>query len=344
MSKQLAIVALIIMLLTVTQATIVAQDDDRVFTPQQLALISQVEASLAEQATWQSYRVLQIDAQNYRERVIVTEGTVFENHQSITSVINIAYDANPHTSELHYNSDALLTVEVLSNSDFGNGIQLSENYEVVVNARYYDGRLYIQALRNGGSENLAPMPDFTWHDVTENPNQFEALQGINLRRFLPDPPPIMSSNPVFGIDFIGIVNSPLFLELISDIELVSEGDVILNGAGAEVTTRQILITFDPIRVLAAAFSGVIGRERLIAAFANDDAEMTLTLWLDTTTSRRVFEQYVFGIRGTPNPLLVGYGLNDLEPDGSVQLTYSYTSDILFADINIPITILPPDIR
>lgn len=342
--KKLALLTVAMLMMTVTQSTTVAQDGDREFTPQQLALLSQVEASTADQANWASYRVLQIDAQTYTERVTVTEGVVFENRQVIESVINTAYDANPYDTERDYNSDSLLTVSVVSNSDFGNGVQVAENYELVINARYYDQALFMQALRNGGSETLADMPDPVWHNITQNPNQFEALQGVNLRQFLPNPPPITSRNPVFGIDLIGLVNSPLFLDLVADIELVSEGEVILNGAGAEVTTRQILITFDPVRVLAAAFADVPGRELLVAAFANDDAEMTLTLWLDTTTSRRIFEQYVFGVRGTPNPLLVGYGLNDLEPDGSVQLTFSHTSDVLFADINIPITVLPPDVR
>ncbi len=344
MVKKIAIMALVLLIATLTQSATIAQDDERDFTPQQLALLSQVEASEADQANWDAYRVLQIDAQTYTERVTVTEGVVFENRQVITGVINIAYDANPRNPERNYNSDALMTVNVSSNSDFGGGVQIAERYELVINARYYNEKLYMQALRNGGSGDLAAMPDPIWYDITRDPNQFEALQGVNLRQFLPDPPPIRSSNPIFGIDFIGVVNSPLFLDLVADIELVSEGDILLNGAGAEVTTRQILITFDPVRVLASAFSDVAGRELLVAAFANTEAEMTLTLWLDVSTSRRVFEQYAFGVRGMPNPLLVGYGLNDLEPDGNVQLTYGYTSDVLFADINIPITVAAPDVR
>lgn len=344
MIKRVPLVALIMLVLTVAQPPTIAQEGDPEFTPEQLALLSQIEASTADQANWASYRVLQIDAQTYTERVNVTAGVTYENQQVITNVINIAYDANPHNLERGYNSDALMTVNVASNSDFGNGVRIAEAYELVINARYVDNTLFMQALRNGGSDGLAAMPEPIWHDITDEPNQFEALQGINLRQFMPNPPPISSGNPIFGIDFMGLVNSPLFLELVTDIELVSVGDVILNGAGAEVTTRQILITFNPVRVLAATFAGVPGRDLLVAAFANDEAEMTLTLWLDTTTSRRVFEQYVFGVRGTPHPLLVGYGLNDLEPDGSIQLTFSHTSDVLFADINIPITVLPPDVR
>lgn len=344
MVKKILLLMCVGVLLTVSQTTSIAQDDTREFTPQQLALLSQIEASTADQSNWTSYRVLQIDAQTYTEAVTVTEGVRFQNRQVISSVINIAYDANPLSNEDAYNSDSLLTVLISSENDFGSGNVFTEQYELVINARYFNNALYMQALRNGGSGGLAEMPPPIWFDITDNPNQFVALQGVNLRQFMPNPPPITATNPIFGIDFIGLVNSPIFLDLVADVELVSEGDVILNGAGAEVTTRQILVTFDPVRVLAAAFVDVPGRELLVSAFANDDAEMTLSLWLDTTTSRRVFEQYVFGVRGAPNPLLVGYGLDDLEADGGVQLTFSHTSDVLFADINIPIVIQPPDVE
>lgn len=342
--QRIALGAVLIMVLIVfgLRQGVVAQDgDDDAFTPVQQNLIAQVEASMADMQTWQSYKELRIERLDYEENVTITEGTTYVIAQRIESAITTIYDTNPLLSE-EYNSDSLLTVQVQTDNRFGEDRQLSELYVLTVNVRYFDARLFVRGLYNGPpneglSEELA-----SWQDISDDPEQYPVFQTANLYQFLPGQNPEAGLNPLLGVDFVTLMRRPLFRDMIVDIEALSDGDIILNGAGAEVATRQIEITLNPSLVLAAAFAGNPNRRALVQALVQPETEMKVILWLDTSTFRQVLAQYRLTIAGIPDPLHFGYGENDIEEDGNLSVRYVFESDILYADINIPMVVEPPE--
>ena len=320
---------------------VAAQDgEDGGFSPVQQNLISQVEASFADMQTWQSYKELSIEVLNYEENVTITAGTTFSIGQRIESAITTIYDENPLLND-DYNSDSLLTVQVQTENDFGDNRIQSEIYVLTVNVRYFEELLFVRGLYDG-PPNAGLNDDLSiWQDISANPEQYPVFQTANLYRFLPGQNPEAGINPLLGIDFPKLLRSPLLRDMIIDIQQLSESDIILNGAGAEVVTRQIEITLDPTLVLAVAFAENPNRTALVQSFMLAEAEIKVILWLDVNTFRRVLEQYRVTVEGNPYPLHFGYGSEDVAEDGGVHVYYQFEGDILYADINIPMNILSP---
>jgi hypothetical protein len=322
--------------------TTTAQDDgnDDEFSAEQQSLIALVEAANADRRGWESYKELSIETFSYTEDVQINADTRFVISQTVDSTITSVYERNPIIN-LDYNADHLLTVQVRTDNEFGPDRQTSDIYGLTVNTRYFDERLYVRGLYTGPPNEALVDTLSEWQDITDDPEQFPLLQTANLYRFLPEAPPEAGLNPLLGADLVRAMRVLPLRDVLLDIEQMADQQVILNGAGAEVTTRQVRLRLEPLPVLAAAFAGDPERAALVAAFSNANAEIELLLWIDTNNFRHVLEQYRITLAGSPAPEIYGYGENEIEPDGGVTVNYTLQRDVLYADINIPLTVEQP---
>lgn len=315
-------------------------DPEDGFTAEQRSLIALVEAANADRRTWLSYKELSIESLSYTEDVQINAETGFTIAQLVNSTITSVFETNPITTT-DYNADHLLTVQVETNNVFGQNEPRREVYGLTVNTRYYDKRLYVRGLYTGPPNDTLEDSLSEWQDITDDPEQFPLLQTANLYRFLPEAPLETGLNPLLGADIVRAIRILTVRDILLDIEEVASDQVILNGAGAEVTTRQLRLVLNPLPILAAAFADNPDRAALVSAFASEDAEIQLMLWIDTDRFQHVLEQYQVQITGMPNPETYGYGENEIEPDGTVTVNYTLQRDVLYADINIPLTVEAP---
>lgn len=309
------------------------------FSVEQQALIAIVEAANADRRSWQSYKELSIETFSYTEDVRVNQDVQFTISQTVESTITSVFETNPLTT-FDYNADYLLTVQVRTDNVFAEN-ETSEIYGLTVNTRYFDERLYVRGLYTGPPNAALVDALREWQDITDDPEQFPLLQNANLYRFLPEMPQNVGLNPLLGADLVRAFRVLNVRDVLIDIEEVEDNQVILNGAGAEVVTRQLRLTLDPFPILATAFATSDDRAALVAAFANTEAVMQITLWIDKERFQHVLEQYSFSLGGTPLPETFGYGENEIETSDGVAVNYNLQRDVLFADINIPLTVEAP---
>ncbi|NDJ85866.1 MAG: hypothetical protein GYB66_08275 [Chloroflexi bacterium] len=320
-----------------------AQDPTGVpLSPEQMNLLSQIDAADADQRSWQSYTTLSFNSQFYSETLVVSFGDERVNQETTNSTITTLFDGNPLTGG--YSSDVLLTLERREQQYLSAEEQRVENYTLLAELVYRDNRLYVQALRNGGSENLPPMPELGWYDLTDNLDRFPALDPIRLRRYLPEAPLPATPNPILDTDFFVLTRGTNLRSLVADIVLVNDNEVLTEGPNAGTTVRQIRIQLNPLAMLRQAFAGFEGSEELVASFANENVDMSLTVWLDASTSRRVREQFVFVLQGEPDPTLFGYAPGEFTTEGGLRVLYQLERDISYIDINAPVEIPVPDIQ
>lgn len=308
---------------------------------EQQNLLAQLDAADADMRTWQSHKTVSFGNLLYSEILTVSFGNALTTQRSANSTVTVVYDGNPLS--LAHQSDALMTIEYEEQRFLPAGEQVTESYVLTVNARYYDARLKVMALRHGGSPNLSPMPEaLVWVDVTDNPDQFPALEVANLERYLPEPPESLAPHPLLDADFVRLVQQAPLRDLIADIELVADGVVLTDGLNAGLTVREIRVQLNPVAVLDLAFAGLPDATTLVNAFANEGVDMSMTVWLDAATSRRVREQFVFLVQGQPLPTAFGYAPGEVAEDGGLGVIFQLESDISYLDVNVPVSITAPE--
>lgn len=317
-----------------------AQDPTTIpLSPEQLNLLSEIDAADLDQGNWQTYTTVSFNNLFYSESLQLAPDSTLSAQRTTNSTYTTQFQGNPRNPV--YSSNTLMTIENRETSLFDIEQQLEDSYILTAEVRYIDGRLYVQALRDSGSENLVEMPAFGWHDVTDNPDQFEALNVANLSQFLPEPPIPLDPHPLFNTDFFALTRGANLRDLVADIELVNPSETITEGPIAGLTVRQIRIQLNPLAMLESAFIGFENQNDLVAAFANEGVDMSLTVWLDATTSRRVREQFVLVVQGQPEPAAFGYPASEIGEEATISIIYQLESDISYTDINAPVDIQPP---
>lgn len=320
-----------------------AQDPTAIpLSPEQQNLLSQIDAADADQGNWQSYKTISFNTQFYSETLVVSPGNTVTTQRTTNFTITSSYQGNPRNPV--YRSDSLLTIENTEQKLFSSGQQLAENYTLLAEVLYAEGRLYVQALRNGGSEALPPMPEPIWLDVTQDLDQFPALQLVTLRRYMPTAALPTVPNPLQDVDFVGLIHDTSLRDLVADITLVADNEVLADGLNAGLAVRQIRIQLNPLVVLTRAYAEFPNGDGLVAAFVNEGVDMALTVWLDAQTSRRVREQFIFVIQGSPDPAAFGLAPGDLGEGGSLAILFQLESDISYTDINVPVEINAPVVQ
>lgn len=335
----LGLVFILVILPTQTQGTF-AQDPTTIpLSPEQLNLLSEIDAADLDQGNWQTYTTISYNNIFYSETLQLAADSSLSAQRTTNSTFTTQFQGNPRNPI--YNSSTLMTIENRETSLFDVEQQLGDSYVLIVETRYFDGKLYVQALRDGGAENLEAMPEFGWHDVTANPDEFPALAVVNLRQFMPEPPVSLEPHPLFDVDFFELTRGANLRDLVADIELVNPAESITEGSNAGQTVRQIRIQLNPLAMLENAFVGFEDRDGLVAAFANEGVDMSLTVWLDVATSRRVREQFIIVVQGQPNSELFGYAASEIGEDATLSVIYQFESDISYTDINAPVDIQSP---
>ena len=332
--------ALVLVILPTSNAGTFAQDPTSIpLSPEQLNLLSEIDAADLDQGNWQTYSAVSYNNLFYSESLQLAPDSTLSAQRATDTLYTTQFQGNPLNPI--YSSNTLMTIENRETSLFDIEQQLEDSYTLTVEARYIDGHLYVQALRDGGSETLVEMPPFGWHDVTDNPDQFEALQAANLSQFMPDPPSPLNPHPLFNTDFFALTRGSALRDLVADIELVNPSETITEGPLAGLVVRQIRIQLNPLAMLENAFASFENSDGLVAAFANEGVDMSLTVWLDASTSRRVREQFVLVVQGQPDPAVFGYPASEIGEDATLSIIYQLESDISYTDINAPVDIQPP---
>ncbi|MBZ0317552.1 MAG: hypothetical protein K8L91_14115 [Anaerolineae bacterium] len=305
----------------------------------QLALLSQIDAANLDQSNWQTYRVVSFNNVSFVETLTnPTDGSILSQRQEDTNSL-ITTDVQGDIRTPNHLRSALMTVERIERSSFSAGTPTTEQYTLVVEARYVNNRLYVQALRTGGSESLPAMPPAGWTDITDNPDQFPALVAINMRQYVPSATQTPGLNPLTTTDWVSVVQNTPLRDLIADIRL-EQPETFLEGPFAGQTFNKIIVQLDPAAVMRAAFASRADAEVLIAVFVNEGVDMSLTIWLDQTNSRRVREQYVFVIQGNPTPESFGYAPGDIGEGSLINAIFSVESDLTYT-ANAPVKIEVP---
>ncbi len=305
----------------------------------QLALLSQIDAANLDQSNWQTYRVVSFNNTSFIETLTNSaDGSILSQRQEDTNSL-ITTDVQGDINTPNHLRSALMTVERIERSSFSAGTPTTEQYTLLVEARYVNNRLYVQALRTGGSETLPAMPPAGWTDITDNPDQFPALAAINLRQYLPTATQTSAANPLTATNWVSLVQNTPLRDLIADIRL-EQPETFLDGPFAGQTFNKIIVQLDPAAVIRAAFADRADVEILVAVFVNEGVDMSLTIWLDQTNSRRVREQYVFVIQGNPTPESFGYAPGDIGEGSLINAIFSLESDLTYT-ANAPVTIEVP---
>lgn len=332
--------AMVLAILPTSNRGTFAQDPTTIpLSPEQLNLLSEIDAADLDQGNWQTYAEVSFNSLFYSETLQLAPDSTLSAQRTTNTTYTTQFQGNPRNPI--YNSSTLMTIENRETSLFDVEQELGDSYVLIVEARYFDGLLYVQALRDGGSENLVEMPPFGWHDVTSDPDQFEALAVANLRQFMPDPPAPLDPHPLFSKDFFALTRGAALRNLVADIELVNPSETVTEGPNAGITVRQIRIQLNPLAMLETAFDDFENRDALVAAFANEGVDMSLTIWLDAATSRRVREQFVLVVQGQPDPDMFGYPAAEIGEAGTLSVIYQLESDISYTDINAPVDIQSP---
>ncbi len=324
---------LVMLLLLFLPAVVFAQDPTGIpLSPGQENLLAQIDAADVDQGNWQHYKTLSFNRLLYSEVLSLDFSNSITSQHEINSTITTQYQGNPRNPV--YNSDSLMTIEHRQITALSSGEQTVENYILTVNARYYNSRLYVLALRDGGTANLPPMPDLAWQDVTEDPATFPALHDAALWRYLPDGSPPANAHRLLDTDWVTLTRGAALREMVADIELVADNEVLIDGPNAGRTVRQIRVQLNPQVVLSQA----LDNEALVAALVNEGVDMSLTVWLDAATSRRLREQYIFVMQGQPDPATFGF---DLQPE-TFNVLLQFESEISYFDVDVPIEIPAPE--
>lgn len=317
-----------------------AQDPTAIpLSPEQQNLLSQIDAADLDQSNWQHYKSISFNTLFYSETLVLDADNSVTTQRSTNATITTSYAGNPRNPI--YKSDSLLTVENTEQKFFSAGQQLVENYTLLAEVLYAEGRLYVQALRNGGTEALPPMPDSNWVDVTDNLDQFPALQAIQLRRYFPNATLPLAPNPLNDVDLIALTRGTALRDLVADISLVADNEVLEDGPNAGLTVRQIRIQLNPLALLTLAYSDFHNGDALIAAFANEGVEMSVNIWLDAQTSRRVREHYTFVLQGQSDPISFGFAEGEVSGEASLSILYQLESDISYIEVDVPVEIAAP---
>lgn len=309
---------------------------------EQRALLAQIDAADADQNTWQSYKTVSFSKVFYSESLTISPENTVLFQRDIDTTATSVFQGNPRLGP-SYNRDTLMTIGFKEVSAFSaNAEPQEENYTLLVEVLYVNQRLFAQALRNDGSEFLPAVPD-GWQEVTANPEQFEALQVVNLSRYLPTAAPRPALNPLIDVDFIELLRAIPLRDLISDIEFVQaetlEGGTESPNVGRQV--NQIRVRLNPRLLLLEAFEGNENQNALVDAFLNENVEMTMTIWLDTATSQRVRERFVFLVQGDPDPRAFGYVEGDLTPESTMAIQLLQEIEIDYSEINVPVQLQVP---
>lgn len=305
----------------------------------QLALLSQIDAANLDQANWQTYRMVSFNNASFVETLTnFADGSILSHRQEDTNSL-VTTDVQGNLRNPDHSRNVLMTVERIERSSFSAGAPNTEQYTLLVEARYVNNRLYVQAIRTGGSESLPAMPPVGWTDITDNPDQYPALAAINPSQYLPTAAQSQAANPLTATDWVSVVQNTPLRDLIADIRL-EQPETFLEGPFAGQTFNKIIVQLDPAAVMRAAFAGRSNGDVLIAALVNEGVDMALTIWLDPINSRRVREQYVFVIQGSPTPESFGYTPGDIGEGTTISVVFSLESDITFS-ANAPVDIQVP---
>jgi hypothetical protein len=305
----------------------------------QLALLSEIDAANLDQSNWQTYRAVSFNTASFVETLTsFADGSILSQRQEDTNAL-ITTDVQGDLRNPNHSRSTLMTVERIERSSFSAGTPVVEQYTLLLEARYINNRLYIQAIRTGGSEILPAMPPAGWSDVTDNPNQFPALAAINLAQYLPSPTPTPTTNPLTSVDWVAAIQNTLLRDLIADIRM-EQPETFLEGPFAGQSFNKIIVQLDPAAVMRAAFAGQPNVDALAAAFVNEGVDMSVTIWLDQSNSRRVREQYVFVIQGNPTPESFGYAPGDIGEGTTINVIFSLESDVTYT-ANAPVDIQVP---
>ncbi|MBI5931732.1 MAG: hypothetical protein HY862_20650 [Chloroflexi bacterium] len=305
----------------------------------QLALLSQIDAANLDQSNWQTYRTVSFNNASFVETLTnFADGSILSQRQVDTNGL-ITTDVQGDIHSPTHSQNSLMTVERIERSSFSAGTPTTEQYTLLVEARYINSRLYVQAIRTGGSETLPAMPPAGWTDITDSPDQFPALEVINLRQYLPTLAQTSGTNPLTSTDWVSVVQNTPLRDLIADIRQ-EQPETFLDGPFAGQTFNKVIVQLDPAAVVRAAFVGRSNVDALVAAFVNEGVDMSLTIWLDQSNSRRVREQYVFVIQGSPTPESFGYAPGDIGEGTSINVIFSLESDITYT-ANAPVNIQVP---
>lgn len=315
--------------------------DDPPLSDEQRALLAQIDAADLDQRAWQSYKTVTFENIFYAENLAVAPGNTVLFQQNINFNKTTQYQGNPR-NPIYNRSDLMLfnfnEVSLFSGSD-----PTETAYTLLVEVLYLTDRLYVRAFRSDETEFLPPMPEVRWYDVTNDPEQFPALQLVNLTRYVPTATPRPATTPLFDVDFLALIQSAALRDLIADIELVGVETLEGSGQNANRAATHIRVKLNPVEVLKLAFADNPNTDDLIEVFVNESIEMTLSVWLDPTTSQRIRERYVIVLQGAPSPLDFGYTEGDITSESSLTVQLLREIEVDYFDINVPVEIVPPDL-
>jgi hypothetical protein len=176
--------------------------------------------------------------------------------------------------------------------------------------------------------------------MTDDPERFPALDAANLSRFLPTVTPAPPANPLLETDWLKVIQAVPLRDLIADIRPEPD-ETFSEGPYAGQTFKKIVVQLDPAAALRLAFGDLENAEALVAAFTNEEVEMSLAVWLDPVTSRRVRQQVVVVVQGSPAPTAFGYTAGDVAEGTLLRVIFTLQSDVIYTDVNAPVQIDAP---
>ncbi|MCB9436385.1 MAG: hypothetical protein H6673_05240 [Anaerolineales bacterium] len=308
----------------------VANAQDPPLAPEQQQLLAEIESAESTRTMWETYSTITTDTIFYGETLTISFGNTFTNQREIISTSTTEH----HSPDLA----TLMTIENMEQNFFSPESQTLEDYTLLVEARRVGGRLYMQALRNGGSDALPPMPNLQWIDITDDPRQFSALAVAHLERLVLADSSAMPANPLLDIDFAGYLRDSIQPEWVAGVVVVSE-EPINAGPLTGTPARQIRVQLNPLAILSTAFEGMPNRDALLNAFVNEAVDMSWTVWLDLETGEFLHEQLNILVQGelTPNDYVAGEA-----PEGSALLViYQLEHAVDYVAVGQPVNIEIP---
>lgn len=321
---------LLCFLILVCTLVSVANAQDPPLAPEQQQLLVEVEAAQAARAAWETYSTITTDTVFYGETLTISFGNTFTNQREIITT---------RTTE-HRGQDlaTLMTVENMEQNFFSPESQTLEDYTLLVEARRVGGRLYVQALRSGGSEALPPMPDLMWVDITDDPRQFSALAAAHLERLSLAASSTAPTNPLLDVDFAGYLRDSIQPEWVADVVAVGE-EPIDEGPLTGTPARQIRVQLNPLAVLSAAFEGLPKQEALLMAFVNEAVDMSWTVWLDLDTGEFLHEELTILVQGELNP--TDYVAGEAPEGSALLIIYQLEHAVDYVAVGQPVNIEVP---
>lgn len=322
--RLLCFLVIVFTLVTVVNA------QDPPLAPEQQRLLAEIEAAQAARDGWQTYSTITTDTVFYGETLTISFGNAFTNQREITTTST--------TQHRGQDMNILMTVESMEQNFFSPEAQTLEDYTLLLEARRIDGRLYVQALRSGGSDALAPMPALQWYDITDNPYQFPSLAIAHLERFLPTATSPESSNPLLDVDFVGLIRDSIVADWVADVVVVDEASInegMLTGTPA----RQIRVQLNPLAVLTTIFATAPQHEALLTAFVNEVVDMSWTVWLSPETGELLREVTIILVQGElmPSDFVVG----EAPPDSTLVVIYQLEHHVDYVAVGQPVIIEAP---